>query len=137
MFSRAFAASVVLLAPAAAHAGDVPLYNPAPDWIAAAPPIDATNLNDASPIFLRYDQQQRVEDGRVWTYSDNAIRIANSQMLAQAGNIALPWQPDGGDLIIHGVEIIRGDQHIDLLAQGQKFSVLRREEAMEQLEINV
>lgn len=136
MFSRAFAASVVLLAPAAAHAGDVPLYNPAPDWIAAAPPIDATNLNDASPIFLRYDQQQRVEDGRVWTYSDNAIRIANSQMLAQAGNIALPWQPDGGDLIIHGVEIIRGDQHIDLLAQGQKFSVLRREEAMEQLEIN-
>ncbi|MBW4331836.1 DUF3857 domain-containing protein [Stakelama sp. CBK3Z-3] len=136
MIPRAFAASVVLLAPAVAHAGTTPLYKPAPDWVASAPPIDASDLDDSSPIFLRYDQQQRVEDGRVWTYSDNAIRIANGQMLAQAGTLTLPWQPDGGDLIIHGVEIIRGDQHIDLLAKGAKFTVLRREEALEQLQLN-
>ena len=136
MFSRAFAVSVVLLAPAVAHAGNVPLYQPAPEWVAAAPPIDASNLNDASPLFLRFDQQQRVENGRVWTYSDNAVRIANGQMLAQAGTLALPWQPDAGDLIIHGVEIIRGDQHIDLLANDTKFTVLRREEALEQLQLN-
>ena len=47
------------------------------------------------------------------------------------GNISLPWQPDVSDLLIHKVHIIRGGKIIDLLANGQKFTVLRRENNLE------
>jgi len=81
------------------------------------------------------DQQQRLQDGQVWSYFDSAMRILSNQVLTEVGTIKLPWQPDTGDLIVHRVEIIRGTEHIDLIAQGQKFQVLRREEQLEQLQM--
>nr|WP_274705230.1 DUF3857 domain-containing protein [Sphingomonas sp. H160509] len=56
-------------------------------------------------------------------------------MLAQATSLALPWAPDKGDIIVHELAIWRGSQRIDLLANGQKFTVLRREQALEQREL--
>jgi hypothetical protein len=116
-----------------AHAGDKPLYAAAvPAWVKPAPAIDATKLGDDDPVFLMLDQQQRLQDGQVWAYFNMATRMASNQMLMQAGTVQLPWSPDQGDLTIHAVEIIRGTEHIDVLAGGARFTVLQREQMLEQ-----
>jgi len=125
----------LLLASTSAWAGDKPLYQPDPDWVKPAPPVDTSKLDGESPLFLVLDQQQRLNDGQVWAYTDSATRIASAQMLNQAGTLQLPWQPDDGDLIIHRVEILRAGERIDALAKGERFSILRREEQLEQLQL--
>ena len=124
----------VLLASAggAAQASDKPVYAPVPDWVKPAPAIDATTIKDSDPVVLSMDTQQRLKDGQVWGYVETATRAASPQVLDAIGTIKLPWQPDKGDLIIHKVEIIRGKEHIDLIAGRDPFSVLRREEGLEQ-----
>ncbi len=117
----------------AAHAGDKILYAPAPDWVVAAPAIDATKLDANSPAILILDNQQRLKDGVAWSYVDTASRVATAQALNEMGTITVPWMPDRGDLTIHKAEIIRGSEHIDLLKSGERFAVLRREALMEQL----
>ncbi|MFV0624708.1 DUF3857 domain-containing protein [Sphingomonas sp. ac-8] len=125
----------LLLASAPAWAGDKPIYQPAPDWVKPAPPLDTSKLDGESPVLLLVDQQHRLHDGERWAYTDGATRIASAQMLNQAGTVQLPWQPDDGDLIVHKVEILRGGERIDALAKGERFSVLRREEQLEQLQL--
>ncbi len=119
-----------------AHAGDKPLYAPAPGWVKPAPPIDATKLTDADPILLMADQQQRLQGGQAWVYFDTAMRVASPEVLTQMGTIPVPWDPSKGDITIHRVEIIRGAEHIDMLAKGARFTVLRREQQLEQASLN-
>ncbi len=119
-----------------AHASDKPLYQPVPIWVKPAPAIDGTALKPESPLLLTFDQQARLADGISWAYTDVATRLASPEVVAQAGTIRLPWQPAHGDLIVHRVEIIRGSQHIDLLAQGKRFEVIRREEQLDKLAID-
>ena len=118
-----------------ACASDAPLYQPAPAWIAKAPAIDTATLDDRSPFILRYDNQQRLERGRVWNYIDTARRATTAQQLSEIGTVTVPWLPDKGDLIVHGAEIIRGTERIDLLKSGPRFVVLRREQNLEQREL--
>jgi transglutaminase-like putative cysteine protease/tetratricopeptide (TPR) repeat protein len=132
---RCASALALLLASGPAWAGDKPLYQRAPDWVKPAPPVDASKLDGESPLVLVVDQQQRLHDGQVWAYTDGATRIASAQTLNQAGTLQLPWQPADGDLIIHRVEILRGNERIDALAKGDRFTVLRREEQLEQLQL--
>lgn len=73
-----------------------------------------------------------MQDGQVWSFADTAIRVPNEQALAQAGNIQLPWQPAQGDLVIHQAEILRGSQRIDVLRGGDPFTVIRREQGLQQ-----
>lgn len=123
-------AAIILSFPA--HAGDKPVYAAAPAWVAAAPPLDPTKLDASAPVILVFDNQQRLQDGKVWTYLDTATRVATPELLTQLGTITLPWMPDKGDLIVHSVEILRGAERIDVLAgKGEKFAVLRREQQLE------
>nr|WP_277924558.1 DUF3857 domain-containing protein [Sphingomonas sp. CROZ-RG-20F-R02-07] len=119
-----------------ADASDKPVYQPVPVWVKPAPAIDGATLKPDSPLLLTYDQQARLADGMSWAYTDLATRLASPEVVAQAGTIRLPWQPAHGDLIVHRVEIIRGSQHIDLLAQGKRFEVIRREEQLDKLAID-
>lgn len=128
--------TALVVAGSAAQAGEKPLYAPAPDWIRPAPPIDPAKITDASPIYLTLDTQQRLKDGEVTSYADTAARIASPQVLDAMGTVKLPWQPDKGDLIVHQAEIMRGAERIDLLKGGERFSVLRREEQLEQRMLN-
>ena len=127
-----------LLAGAAspAHASDKPLYQPAPAWVRPAPAIDGTALKPDAPLLLTFDQQARLADGMSWAYTDVATRLASPEVVTRAGTIRLPWQPAHGDLVVHRVEIIRGKQHIDLLAQGKRFEVIRREEQLDRMAID-
>ena len=127
---------IVALAAGTARAGEVPLYRPAPDWVRPAPPITPAQLADTAPVLVLLDAQQRLEAGEVWGYVDTATRIASAEVLTQAGTISLPWQPDKGDLIVHRLEIVRGGERIDLLANGKRLTVIRREQQLEQRELN-
>ncbi|QNQ08058.1 DUF3857 domain-containing protein [Sphingomonas alpina] len=128
--------TALIAAASAAQASDKPIYAPAPDWIKPAPAIDTASIKDESPVFLLLDGQQLLKDGQITSYVETAARVASTQMLDQIGSIKLPWQPDKGDLIIHKLEIIRGSEHVDLIAAGQRFSVLQREEQLEQRMLN-
>lgn len=124
---------VALLATSAiAHAGDKPLYQPMPDWVKPAPAIDATKLGDDAPMLLVFDNQQRLENGRAWSYMETATRAASAEALSSIGTIKIEWQPSQGDLIVHRAQIIRGAERIDLIKGGNPLTVLRREEGMEQ-----
>ena len=120
----------------AAQASDKPLYQPAPAWVKPAPAIDPTTLKDDAPILLTLDTQDRLQDGTVWAYRDVATRMASAEIVQQSGTISLPWQPAKGDLIVHKLEIIRGAQHIDVLAGGKTFTVIRREQQLERYAID-
>ncbi|OYW44456.1 MAG: hypothetical protein B7Z33_11520 [Sphingomonadales bacterium 12-68-11] len=121
-------AATALVSGTHAHAGEDPLYQPAPAWVAPA----ALPTNMAGPPIVLFDDQRRIEAGRLWSYTDRAIRIDNPQMLNSAGTIQASWLPDKGDLIVHGIAIVRDGQSIDVLAGGAKFDVLRRERQLEQ-----
>ena len=115
-------------------AGTKPLYQPAPAWVSPAPAIDPAKTG-AGPLLI-FDQQQRLLDGLVTDYVDTATRIATEQQLTQAGTIALQWQPDDGDLIVHRIAILRAGQTVDLLAVPEPLSVLRRELGLESLQLD-
>ncbi len=129
------AASAAMTVVAPAFAGEVPLYQPAPGWIdkAAMPKLAA---DGDPPSMMILDSQQRVEKGQLWNYADIATRAGSAEALTQLSSLTLPWAPDKGDLIIHELTILRGDQVIDALASGKKFTVLRREQGLEALQIS-
>jgi len=132
---RGAACAVVVVVPAQiAWAGEQPLYAPAPGWITVAKlPDTATGGTAAGPVL--YDVQQRVDGATVWNYVDTALKLDTPEALSQSSNLTLAWAPDKGDLIIHQVAIIRNGEEIDALAGGQKFTVLRREQTLEQREL--
>lgn len=117
-------------------ANDQPAFAAAPAWVVPAAPVDLTKLGPATPVLLQFDQQHRIDGSLSTQYSHNLIYVSSAQILQQAGTITLPWQPAHGRLTIHGVQILRGAERIDVLATGGKFQVLRREERLGQLEMN-
>lgn len=130
---RRWPLAVVLMASAVSvQASETVRYAPAPDWVAAAPAITAAQVGGDAPAIVLFDNQARLDGALATTYVDTATRAATPAMLAQMGNLSIPWMPDRGDLTIHRLEIVRDGKTIDLIAAGQKFTVLRREQQMEQ-----
>ena len=127
-------ASVFYVAASPAMAGEQPLYLPAPEWITLATlPETARTATEGGPVMI--DIQHRIDGATVWQYSDMVTRLDTPEALSQNAAITLPWSPDKGDLIIHQLSILRGGEVIDALASGQKFTVLRREQQLEQREL--
>ncbi|WP_206239195.1 DUF3857 domain-containing protein [Novosphingobium terrae] len=121
---------------APARAGDQPLYQPAPDWVVATPQADGAGSGAGQPTLRTFDEQKRISHGEVWTYAVTATRIDTPEGLQRVGTSTLKWAPEHGDLIIHGVTILRGGQRIDVLAKGARYTVLRREEKLESLQLD-
>lgn len=132
MSSRAGLLVLLLSTAAPAHAGDKPLQQPVPDWVKPAQVPDTRALTDESPLLLVNDVQARLGDGGSWTYVERATRLATIQSVSQAGTIKIDWQPAHGDLIVHGVDILRDGQRLDAL-KGRSFTVLQREAGLEKM----
>jgi tetratricopeptide (TPR) repeat protein len=116
----------------AASAADQPVFAPTPDWVKPAEiPPPAAHQSAASVEVLLEDIQDRVLPDGIDSYFEGADRIQTPQGLEAVGTIALTWNPDTDVLVIHKLKIIRGDTVIDVLASGQKFTVLRRENNLE------
>jgi tetratricopeptide (TPR) repeat protein len=129
---RSVAAIGLMLFAHAAWAADQPRYEPPPAWVKPFDIPKPTNAGDqgSTRILLEDSQDRFVADG-LDIYWERAERIETPQGLANVGNLAFDWNPDTETLLIHRARIIRGDKVIDLLAQGQKFVILRRENKLE------
>lgn len=117
--------------PGAALAGEAVLYAPAPGWVEQADIAPLLRGADI-PATVISDVQSRLERGVVATYVDTATLLENPQALMDQGTLSLYWLPDKGDLTVHRLDIVRGGEVIDLLAQGVTFDVIRRELGLEQ-----
>lgn len=114
-----------------AHAADKPGYGPPPPWVKPLPlPAQPAKPDDAAFRILLSDQQISLERERQTIYTETAVKIQTPQGLA-AGNLSFAWRPDTDTLTVHKLVIRRGDQVIDVLASGQTFTVLRREQNLE------
>src|SRR3546814_4132199 len=87
---------------------DLVVYRPeVPEWALPAD-LEAAMAKGESIVLL--DEQVRIEDGVVHSFSDIAYRIDNPEALTQLGTLKLSWLPDKGDLIVHRLEIVREDR---------------------------
>lgn len=115
----------------AARAADKPVYAPPPAWVKPVSlPPQPEKPDDAPFRILLSDQQISLERGRQTVYTETAVKIQTPQGLA-AGNLSFAWRPETDILTVHKLVIRRGDQVIDVLAAGQTFTVLRREQNLE------
>ena len=120
------------LATAPAWAGDEVLSGPAPAWVVQHPARASAPPEADLPLeILQLDNQVHAEGNTVTRYSKVLVKFLNAQGLS-AGNLSYSWEPQTDDLTVHKVLIHRGDQTIDVLASGQTFTVLRREQNLEQ-----
>jgi len=125
--------ATALCCSAPALAGEEVLYGPQPAWVA---PADLQAALGTGKSLVLYDKQVRLDHGTVTAFSDIAFRIDSPDALTNLGTLKLGWLPDKGDLIVHRLEIIRGGETIDLLAQGTRYEVLRRERDLERRSID-
>lgn len=113
---------------APAAAGENVLYAAPAAWVV---PADFAAAQAKGETLVLLDQQVRMEGGTVSQFSDLAYKIDNPEALTKGGTLQLGWMPDKGDLIIHRIEIWRGAERVDLLGEGTRYTVLRREKALE------
>jgi tetratricopeptide (TPR) repeat protein len=115
----------------AAMAADEPQYGPPPEWVKPAEiPTPRPDATEPVEFLLNDEQLKAVPDG-LETYTHIAMKIRAPEALTTAGNLAFPWRPVIARLTINQVHLIRDGKVIDLLAGGQKFTVLRREQDLE------
>ena len=93
------------------------------------PTAAVTTQTGPVQVLLENVQVNFGDDGTT-TYSEVAFRINNPQGL-QAAMTSLSWNPEIDTITVHKVHILRGDQVIDVLADGQTFSTMRRESNLE------
>ena len=125
---------VAYIAPA--QAADQLAFGPVPAWVTAQTMPASPSSNPGAPVdFLLSDTQAKLEPGSLTSYSHYALRINNAQGLG-AGNVTVGWDSAFDTMTIHRVTIHRGGQSIDVLAKGQKFTTMRREQNLEQQTLN-
>ncbi len=131
-FVRSLAGAIGLLLASTsvpAVAGDEVVYEPAPTWVQ---PVDLSTVErDPSNSLVVQDKQIRIEDGRLWEYTDTVFRLSSLQELGQVGTLTAQWLPDKGDLIVHEIAILRDGETIDVIEQGERMEILRRERLLE------
>jgi len=116
----------------AAFGAEQPKYGPPPAWVKPAE-IPAPGGDESGPTqVLVNDAQIRFNDGGFESYARGALKIRTVQGLAAAGNVALMWRPETDTLTIHHLHVLRDGEVIDVLARGETFTVLRREQNLEQ-----
>lgn len=122
----------LLLAGGPARAQREPRIAPPGDWVEqVAIPAPNPAHRDRPIQSLLASSQGLYGAEHIDQYSELAFLVQNAQGLQALGNITLAWQPDQSELIIHKVRIVRAGTAIDLLANGQQFTVLRRENNLE------
>jgi tetratricopeptide (TPR) repeat protein/transglutaminase-like putative cysteine protease len=113
-------------------AGDKPEFGPVPLWVQPTVLRDADTARDDAPVnILLTDWQVRFGLSTVEAYFGSLTRVQTPQGLQAVGTVILPWNPAIDVLTVHRLHIVRGDQTIDVLAGGQTFTVLRRENSLE------
>lgn len=114
-------------------AGEEVRFAEPPAWVA---PADLeTALAEDQEIVL-YDRQVRLDGGVVTRYTDIAYDVRTTDALQELGTQQFSWFPDKGDLIIHRLELIRDGKVIDLVKDGLRPEILRRERELEKRSVD-
>ena len=120
----AFVASV-------AHASEHPAVGPPAAWVLPAPlPPAPPGTEGVAIVPLLLDQQSRLTDTGDSAYAESAIRIGASQALPAAA-LNLAWDPALETLTLHRFAVVRDGKTIDLLGDGSKLTIVRRETNLE------
>ena len=131
MLKFALGLALALLWAGYAVAGDQAQYGPPAPWVKPTEiPQPLPDSTTDVQILLEDFQNDLGPDGDDY-YEEIAERIQTPQGLDKVGSVVLEWRPDIEDLIIHKLHIIRDGKVIDVLANGQKFLILRRENNLE------
>ena len=129
---RAVLLCVAVLWAGAAAAADQPRYAPPSAWVRPIPIPRTPVAGDGAPVqMLLSDEQSNFGPDEDEFYAERAMKILSPQGLNTFGTLSQIWDPDTETLVIHRLNIIRGDTVIDALAGGKKFVVLRRENNLE------
>ncbi len=114
-----------------AVAGESLAYGRPAAWIRPQAFAEATPVvtNDAARLALQ-DYQVRISDGGAETFIHTVFDLRTPQAL-QLANLKISWNPETDDVTIHQVLLRRGSAVIDVLARGDKFTILRREQGLE------
>ncbi|HEU4592898.1 MAG TPA: DUF3857 domain-containing transglutaminase family protein, partial [Steroidobacteraceae bacterium] len=117
---------------AEAHGANEVSYGPPPAWVKdeAAPNADGS-MAEAPVKLLKRDYQLKFSPHHLEMYVESYFAVQTPQGLQALGNLALPWKPDTDVLTVHKCRLLRAGQAIDLLTDGKKFEVLRRENNLE------
>ncbi|GAD49276.1 hypothetical protein NT2_05_01960 [Caenibius tardaugens NBRC 16725] len=124
--------------PGQAMAGNEPIFEAAPDWVEQPQtPAPASDTRQAAqPVELLLFSLQTSHSGTTSTrYVETMSKIQNTEGLTAEGTVAIPWQPERSDLIVHRLEVIRDGVTHNVLA-AQKFSILRRESNLEAAQLD-
>ena len=116
-----------------AQAGEEVRFEPAPEWVEG---FDFEAAIAKELEIVAFDRQLRLEDGVVHRYTDIAYDIRSNEVLSRLGTVQFGWLPDKGDLVIHRLEIIRDGRVIDLVADGVRPEIIRRETELERRTVN-
>ncbi len=114
-----------------ALASDKVETGPAPSW--AKPVVLPAATADPAGVSARIlvdSRHVRAEPGRVLVHSVTAVKFLTPDGL-QGGNVALQWRPDKDRVEVHKLAIVRGGKEIDVLASGQRFTTIQREQNLE------
>ena len=121
----------------AAFAGDQFEIGPTPGWVKEVVIAPGNDANDDAPMkILLMDWQFSLGSSGAEGYFHSMTRAETPQGLDFLGTVGIPWNPATDSLTIHKLHILRGDRTIDVLADGQSFTVLRRENSLEFATLN-
>lgn len=117
--------------PSQAKAGNEPIFAAAPDWVEQSQTPAPDAKQSGQPVQLLLISFQTLHSANASTsYFESITKIQSAEGLTAAGTLAISWQPERSDLVIHSLEVIRDGVTRDVLAD-QKFSILRRENNLE------
>jgi hypothetical protein len=123
--------AVVLLAPAPAWARAKPSFAPPPSWADIAP-VPAPPPGDAPAVQTLLDDNQSRLTPQGDSYFNRRIwKIRKAEGLARFTSLGMSWDPESEDVAFHWIRVIRDGKTLDLLQNGRKMLVLRRERGLE------
>jgi len=134
MIRPVLTAMVVMLSIGTARADDVLHFAVQPAWVSPVAVPTGKPADGAVTVRL-VDCQVHYDEGGTHTFFRQVIRINAPEGLLAAGNVGLGWQPAFGGVTVHRVAIHRGADAIDVLGDGKRFQILRREAGLESLTI--
>ena len=122
---------LVLIWAAPAAANESLGYGPPATWIRAQTFAEAGPVatNDAARLALQ-DYQVRISDGGTESFIHTVFELRTPQSLPLA-NLKVSWNPATDAVTVHQVLLRRGSAVIDVLARGDRFTILRREPGLE------
>ena len=101
-----------------------------PAWVQPLAYDRAAPVPAAPYQILVADEQIRVQDGTSTSYRRYMRQINDTSALQQGGQIEIDFDPAYQRLVLHKIDILRGNQRIDKL-DAKKIRLLQREQQLE------